>query len=298
MAEHLGVVDLHSHSTCSDGTLTPSELVAEAARRGVAVLALTDHDTVAGLAEAAEAALQHGIELVRGIEVTCDCQGMEVHMLGLGVNPGSGDLQALCKLILSRRRLRFNEMIERLRMVGAPLSVPETADGMALARPFVARLLVQQGFVESYTEAFDRYLKRGCPGYVEHNRISMAQAIAAIHAGSGLAFVAHPGLNPRGDDVVYEARQFGLDGIECWHSDHTHDVQNHYRAMAQKFDMLCSGGADFHGLDHPRSKHFGQRGCPSAELDRIRARLQRAGVERRSEQSLHDLASKSALHNV
>lgn len=273
MAEN-AVIDLHSHSTCSDGSLAPARLVQEAASRGVGVLALTDHDTTAGVDEASAEAWQQGIELMPGVEFTVDALGIEIHVLGLGIDRANENLQALCTKIRARRHARFFEMIARLRAAGVPVRDPQAVEGVSLARPVLARMLVQQGFVRTQTEAFERYLRKGCPGYVEHNRLPMQHAIEAIHAARGLSFVAHPGLYQRGDEVVFEARKHGLDGIEAYHSDHKHDVAQHYHGIARKLDMLVSGGADFHGLDHPRSVNFGKRGCPPEEFERIRAALQ------------------------
>lgn len=268
-------IDLHSHSTCSDGALSPTALIQEAARRGLNVLALTDHDTIAGIDEAQQEADRNGLRLVHGVEFTVDCIGIEIHVLGLGVDRRNGALNRLCNEIRSRRRTRFFEMIARLRAEGVPLTDPDIPHEVALARPLLARMLIQQGFVKSQTEAFERYLRKGCPGYVEHNRLNAAQAIEAIHAAGGLAFVAHPGLYQRSDEIVFDLRQSGLDGIECIHSDHRHDVQEHYRALANKLGLLVSGGADFHGPDHPRSVNFGKRTLPEEDFARIEAALSR-----------------------
>lgn len=268
-------IDLHSHSTCSDGALSPTALVQEATRRGLNVLALTDHDTIAGIDEAQTEADRAGLRLMHGVEFTVDCIGIEIHVLGLGVDRRNGALTRLCDEIRSRRRTRFMEMIARLRAVGVPLQDPDIPHEVALARPLLARMLIQQGFVATQSEAFEKYLRKGCPGYVEHNRLKAVQAMEAIHAAGGLAFVAHPGLYQRGDEIVFDLRQNGLDGIECVHSDHKHDVQEHYRALANKLGLLVSGGADFHGPDHPRSVNFGKRTLPVEDFARIEAALSR-----------------------
>lgn len=263
------VIDLHSHSTASDGALTPSQLFAEAAKRGVGTLALTDHDTLAGLDEAQAAADKHGVELVPGLEITCECAGTEIHLLGLGVDRSNSVLRALCDDVQGRRRVRFFEMIDKLRAHGVPLSTTGVEDGVSLARPYLARMLVQQGYVGSYNEAFERYLRHGCPGFVAHTNIGIQRAIDAIHAAGGVAVMAHPGLYRNGDECVFAAVQVGLDGIEVWHSDHSHDVTAHYLSIARKLNLLATGGADFHAPDHPRARHFGKRGCPPEEYERL-----------------------------
>ncbi len=267
------VIDLHSHSTASDGVFAPARLIEEAASRGVTTLALTDHDTVAGLDEAELAAKAHGIELMPGVEFTVGCAGTEVHLLGLGVDRTSRPLIALCTEIQERRRKRFFEMLDRLRMAGVPVKTEGIEDGVSLARPYLARMLVEQGFVRTYQEAFDRYLKKGAPGFVGNRRTPIKRAIEAIHAAGGVAIVAHPGLYRNGDEVVHEAVQQGADGIECYHSDHNHDVQGHYVAIARKLNVLVSGGADFHAPDHARARLFGKRACPPEEFARIREAL-------------------------
>ena len=267
------LVDLHSHSTRSDGAFAPARLVEEAAARGVTTLALTDHDTTAGLDEAEAAAQEHGLEFVAGVEITCECAGTEVHLLGLGIDRLNPKLQRICADVQERRRERFFEMVARLRAHGVPLSTEGVEDGVSLARPYLARLLVQQGKVAGYQEAFERYLRRGRPGFVDHTRIRIEGAIGAIQAAGGVAVIAHPGLYRNGDEVVFEARKLGLDGIECHHSDHNHDVSQHYVSLARKLELLVSGGADFHGPEHARSKFFGRRGCPADDFERMKEAL-------------------------
>jgi predicted metal-dependent phosphoesterase TrpH len=267
------LIDLHSHSTVSDGSFAPARLIEEAAARGVTTLALTDHDSTNGLDEAQAAADVHGIELVPGVEITCECAGTEVHLLGLGVDRHNTTLQGLCTDVQERRRSRFYEMVDRLRAHGVPLSTEGVEDRVSLARPYLARLLVQQGKATTYQDAFERYLKKGCPGYVEHDTIKIERAIRAIQAAGGVAVIAHPGLYRNGDEVVYEAAKLGLDGVECHHSDHNHDVTQHYVSLARKLKLLVSGGADFHGPEHARGKFFGKRGCPVDEFERMQATL-------------------------
>ena len=270
---HSPLIDLHSHSTRSDGAFTPTRLLEEAQARGVSTLALTDHDTTAGLDEAEIAASRLGVELVPGVEITCECAGTEVHLLGLGVDRLNAKLVRLCSDVQTRRRKRFFEMVEKLRANGVPLSTEGVEDGVSLARPYLARMLIQQGKVKNHQEAFERYLRKGRPAFVEHTTIRIEGAIEVIQAAGGVAVIAHPGLYRNGDEVVFAARQVGLDGIECYHSDHNHDTSQHYVSLARKLELLVSGGADFHGPEHARSKFFGKRGCPPADFQRMREAL-------------------------
>lgn len=273
ITKHPLTVDLHSHSTCSDGALAPADLVAEAAKRGIGTLALTDHDTVAGLDEAEAAAAAHGITLVPGVEITCECAGTEIHVLGLGIDRRNSALLSLCDEIQTKRRDRFYEMVELLRRAGVPLSTESVPDGMSLARPMLARLLVQQGHADGYNDAFERYLRKGGPAYLPHRRTPIQRALGAIHAAGGVASVAHPGLYRNGDDVIHEAAQLGIDAIECYHSDHRHDVQEHFIARARKLSLLVTGGADYHGPEHARSVMFGKRSLPTDHWDKLAARM-------------------------
>lgn len=269
MKDTSALIDLHSHSTCSDGSFSPTRLFEEAAKRGVHTLALTDHDTMAGLEEAEYAAAKFGVEFVPGVEITCECAGTEVHMLGLGVDRGNTVLGRLCEDVSGRRRKRFFEMVEKLRAIGVPLSTTGVEEDVALARPYLARMLVEQGHTKTYQEAFEKYLKKGRPGYLPNSPVPISEAVDAVHAAGGVAMIAHPGLYRNGDEVVHEAVQAGVDGIECYHSDHDHDTTQHYLARARKLDRLVSGGADFHGPHHKRSVLFGKKGCPADEFQRI-----------------------------
>lgn len=262
-------IDLHSHSTCSDGSFSPTRLVEEASTRGVTTLALTDHDTMHGLDEAEAAARAQGIEFVPGVEITCECAGTEVHMLGLGVDRTNRRLRDLCADVQERRRTRFFKMIEKLRQIGVPLSTAGVDEDVSLARPYLARMLVEQDHTKTYQEAFEKYLKKGRPAYLPNNPVPIGRAIEAVKAAGGVAIIAHPGLYRNGDEVVHEAVREGIDGIECHHSDHDHDTTRHFEAIACKRGLLISGGADFHGPHHRRSKLFGRKVCPTDEFERI-----------------------------
>ncbi len=268
-SERSAVIDLHSHSTCSDGSFAPARLVEEAVSRGVTTLALTDHDTVAGLDEAESAAKRCGLEFMPGVELTVTCAESEVHVLGLGIDRLNLALATLCGEIQVRRRRRFFDMVDKLRGAGVPLKTEEVKEGVALARPYLARMLVEQGYAQGHQDAFQKYLRKGGVAYVGHRRTPIDRAIEAIHSAGGVAIVAHPALYRNGDEVVNEAVELGADGIECYHSDHSHDVQNHYLSRARKQKLLVSGGADFHGPDHARSHMFGKRSCSLDEYERL-----------------------------
>lgn len=273
-SERIPVIDLHSHTTASDGSFAPARLVEEAASRGITTFAVTDHDTVAGLDEAEAAAVKHGIDFIPGVEFTVVCAGTDVHLLGLGVDRVNRTLVTLCTEIQEKRRRRFFDMVDKLRMAGVALKTEKVAANVSLARPYLARMLQEQGFVTGFQDAFQQYLRKGGVAYVGHRRTPIKRAIDAIHTAGGVAVLAHPGLYRNGDEIIHEAAQQGLDGIECYHSDHDHNKTGHYVALARKLDLLISGGADFHGLDHSRARLFGKKTCPPEEFARIAAAIE------------------------
>lgn len=267
------VIDLHSHSTRSDGALSPTDLVQYAHDHDVGTLALTDHDTTAGIAEAKEKAEAVGMRIVAGVELTCHCAGREVHLLGLGVDTTNENLQDLCAQIREQRHDRFLKMMDKLRALGAPLSESDIPTGTSLARPVLARLLVNKGYVSTIKEAFSRWLKNHGPAYVEHQNVPIQTAIDAIQAAKGVAILAHPGIYPHTFDAIDGAIDAGADGIECRHSDHNADMMGQLEAMADANGWLQSGGADFHTPDHPRAKLLGKRSCRPEQFARIEEAL-------------------------
>lgn len=269
--------DFHSHTTASDGSLTPAQLVEEAVRRGVTTLAVTDHDTTAGLDEAQSAAARTGLNLVPGVEITCEAATTEVHLLGLGVDRADGRLQALCAEMQQRRVARFARMYQLLAQLGLRFELPPTPPGMAPSRPLMARALVAAGHARDLDDAFNRYLKRGRPGFVPHRREPIKAAIDAVHAAGGLAVLAHPGIYGNAEAVLDVAIRDGIDGIECVHPDHDTTREARFTERARRQGLLISGGADFHGTDHARGHWFGKKFCPPSEALRLELALASRG---------------------
>lgn len=245
-------VDLHLHSTASDGTLSPGALVRRAAEEGFTTLALTDHDTVAGIAEAQAAAREAGIRLIPGVELSCGAQ-KEIHILGYGIDPQDEPLLAFSRHRREEREARAQKMVERLAQAGMPIPlsrVHELARGV-VARPHVARALVEAGYASSVSDAFDRFLVPGKCGYVPREDVRVAQAVALIHGAGGIAVLAHPMQLKLGDmaidALVREWKGQGLDGLEVYHP----SAQNNHAAMllhlARREGLLVTGGSDFHG---------------------------------------------------
>jgi 3',5'-nucleoside bisphosphate phosphatase len=247
--------DLHCHSTVSDGMLTPTAVVERAAIRGVNVLALTDHDEIAGLAEARQAAATVGLEFVDGTELSVSWRDLTLHIVGLGINPDSPALVEGMRLIrsgrLDRARL-IGESLERAGISGAFEGAARfAANEQLLSRTHFARFLVEAGHVKDVREVFKRYLTPGKPGYVEHVWASLSDAVGWIHGAGGQAVLAHPGrykVHGAGmQELLAEFRDRGGDAIEVLTSSHTHAQFAEFANYAMRFGFLASCGSDYHG---------------------------------------------------
>jgi hypothetical protein len=242
--------DLHLHTNFSDGTYTPEELVSNAAKHRLAAIALTDHDTVEGCERAAKACKAVEIEFIAGTELTAEQDENEIHILGYFLDTQNKKLLEEIGKFQSVRQDRIREMVSRLNALKVPLRVEDVialANCRSPGRPHVARALVKAGFVNSLDEAFERFLKKHRPAWVPKARISSQTAIELIHQANGLAVMAHPGLN-RTDEVIPDLVEAGLDGIECFHTKHSTAISEHYLEIADKYNLLVTGGSDCHGM--------------------------------------------------
>lgn len=273
--------DLHTHTTASDGRHRPAEVVRMAKEAGLSGVAITDHDTIAGLEEAHAAGAEYGIRVISGVEISTQAEGREIHILGYGID--ARDPLFLERLAsLHQTRERRNEMIiERLNELGMEVSWPEVQQAAAassrkggtIGRPHIAEVLVRNGYAQDFRDAFDRYLAEGAAAYVLVPRISPAEAVQWIHDAGGTAIVAHPGLYDR-DRLVQQLLDGGADGLEAFHSDHSEDLQRHYLAMAEARGKLVTGGSDFHGTMHGNVFHgpVGNRTVDVSVMDQLLAR--------------------------
>lgn len=268
------MIDLHTHTTASDGRLSPSQLVARASSAGVTVLAVTDHDTVAACGAVAEACAKARITFVPGIEVTAALMGDDVHMLGYFFDPQSPSLEAFLDSQRRRRLDRVREMVGRLarfdiRLDAEAILRPGVEDATKSAgRPWIARALVAGGYVATTAEAFDRWLARDRPAFVPRAAAAPADVIARIHDAGGITSVAHPGLLGR-DEWISGFAGAGLDAIEAHHTRHDADTTSHYRAMAERLQLAVSGGSDFHGDESHGAAHPGAVSLPRDDFDRL-----------------------------
>jgi predicted metal-dependent phosphoesterase TrpH len=243
--------DLHLHTTFSDGTYSPEELVGHAQRQGLDALALTDHDTVEGCARTAVACEQAGIEFIPGTELTAEVDGRELHLLGYFIDTAHPPLLVDMAKFQAVRQNRIREIVARINELGIPLdagAVFALANCRSPGRPHVGRALVEGGFCANMDEAFERFLKKNRPAWVPKFKISARDAIALIHQAGGLAVMAHPGLN-NSDEIIPELVAAGLDGIECFHTKHTPAVSKRYVQLAREHHLLVTGGSDCHGMN-------------------------------------------------
>lgn len=246
------MIDLHTHTTASDGRNAPAELVARAAAAGVTVMAVTDHDTVSGCEAAAAACAAAGIAFVPGIEITAVRDDGDVHVLGYFIDLTSRDLAAFLTEQRRQRIDRLREMAARLAGLGIPLDVeailrPAIEDPRKSAgRPWIARALVAGGHVANTNEAFDRWLAEGRPAFVPRAGAAPSEVISRVHDARGICSLAHPALLDH-DDWIGGLVSDGLDAIEVYHSEHDSAATSRYLAMAASLGVAVSGGSDFHG---------------------------------------------------
>jgi predicted metal-dependent phosphoesterase TrpH len=268
------VIDLHTHTTASDGRCTPSELVARATAAGVTVLAVTDHDTVGGIAAAQAASQDAGIDLIPGIEITAIQDDVDVHVLGYFISPSSSSLRAFLDEQRRHRIDRVRGIVARLATFGVELDVnaivrPAIDDeGKSAGRPWVARALVDAGHVSSTAEAFDRWLARGKPAFVPRTGFAAPLVIARIHEAGGVASLAHPALIGR-DEWIEELVAAGLDAVEAYHSEHDEVATARYVAMARTLGVLVTGGSDFHGDASHGAAQPGSTSLPREDYNKL-----------------------------
>jgi len=269
-----GGVDLHTHTTASDGTYAPRELVAEAANRGVRVLAVTDHDSTDGLAEAfEEAERRRPLEVIPGIEINCDVEGAEIHVLGYLMDWQAPWFQEFCREQRRERRVRVHRMIERLAALGMLISADEVfaivKEGSA-GRPHIAQVMVARGHVKTVREAFDKYLGSGKPGYVPRKKLTPEDAVRIIRTAGGVPVFAHPGLASR-DALIPGLIAAGLMGIECYYTEHSAAQRATYLQLCKDHDLVATGGSDFHG-PRVRAAVLGSPTVPLSAVDALRAK--------------------------
>ena len=258
------LIDLHVHSYVSDGTLSPAEVVIHAKENGLSAIALTDHDTIEGLEEAILAGEHYQMEVIPGIELSAEFTTDNLHILGYCINYKNRDFRKKLEPIQNSRQIRNEQMVLELNKLGFSITMddllntdPTTKDNVnIITRAHFAKVLYQKGYVQSLKEAFELYLTPGKPGYVKRKISTPKECIDLIHSAGGIAILAHPtlyglSLGKKLEKLVSELVSYNLDGIEAIYSLHTPDEQSYFISLARNYNLLISGGSDFHGSNKP-----------------------------------------------
>lgn len=269
-----GRCDLHTHSQASDGMQSPTANVELAKQKGLAAMALTDHDTVAGVAEALHAGEELGIEVVAGVEISTRAGGKDIHVLGYYVNIENQTFLERLRNLREAREERNHRIIAKLQELGLAISWQEVIEGLgrplepdeSIGRPHMADVLVSKGYATDMRDAFDRYLAEGKPGFVSVPRVAPEEACRWIREAGGAAVIAHPGLYGN-DELVREIiHNSKPDGIEVFHSDHDLAEEQKYAGLALEFGLIQTGGSDYHGVRQGVVFH-GDLGSKSVTVD-------------------------------
>jgi predicted metal-dependent phosphoesterase TrpH len=271
------MIDLHLHTTASDGTLSPSELVDRARAAHLKVIAITDHDTIAGVRAARSAAHDAGIELIPAIEISAVADGCDVHMLGYFIDVESPSLAMFLQRQRAERLRRVEEIARRLSALGCRLDVAAIVDiapGRSVGRPQIADALVRGGYAADRDEAFARYLGQGAPAFVPRRGSGPGEVVAVVHEAGGTVSMAHPGLTRR-DDLIAPLVARGLDAIEARHPDHDPATETRYRALAAELGIVVTAGSDYHGGTGRRGMNLGSVVMPTSDFEALRRAAER-----------------------
>ncbi len=278
-------VDLHCHSTASDGLLAPDELVRYASDRGVSVIGLTDHDTTQGIATAMRAGSETGVTIIPGVELSSEIEGLQAHILGYFIDPSSGSLQQEFAWMNESRRERIGRIVWNLNAAGIAIEVEDVlarAGEGTIGRPHVARVLVARGYAENVADAFARYLTRGKPGYAISEKITPEGAIQAIQRAGGVAVLAHPWSTKDPVGAVARLAPAGLTGLESFYGEYSPAVHRELANLAAEYGLIPTGGTDFHGAG-VKSTDLGGVVVPPEAVEALREASERIRASQPSE---------------
>ncbi len=266
-------IDLHIHSTASDGRFSSEEIVRKAAELGLTVIAIADHDAVSGIAPALEAAKAfHWLKIIPCVEISTDVPSGEVHVLGYFIEYSSQDLEtALAKFRVSRRG-RAQGMVAKLADLGIHIEwqrVREIAGSGSIARPHIAQAMLEKGYITSIREAFDKYIARDGPAYVEREKMTPVEAVKLIVRTNGLPVMAHPLTVADPEAMIIELKAAGLVGIEAYYNGYTADEIGGLVSLADKHNLIATGGSDYHGLDDSGETMLGGASVPMESAERL-----------------------------
>jgi predicted metal-dependent phosphoesterase TrpH len=268
-------VDLHLHSTASDGRLSPAELVSKAAAEGLTIIALTDHDTVDGIPAALEAAQAFPtLKLIPGIEISTDVPEGEAHILGYFIDHTDRNLKAALEKMRNSRRERARKIVTKLEKLGCPVDwerVEEIAGGGTIGRPHIAQALLERGHIDAFQEAFEKYIDHGGPAYVEREKVTPSGAVKLVVQAGGLPVLAHPLTIPEPEQLAIKLKAVGLIGIEAYYAKYTAEDVQRLAAIADRHKLVATGGSDFHGIDSDAHGPIGGVEIPEKSVERLLA---------------------------
>jgi len=274
----VGQADLHIHSTASDGRLTPAEVVQEAARRGLKFMSLTDHDTVDGIALALAAVQSFpGLKLIPGVEISTDLPEGEAHVLGYFIDYNSRQLLEKLDRFRNSRLNRARGMVAKLDKLGVHLDwqrIEQIAGSSVMGRPHIAQAMLEKGYIGSFKQAFTDYISRDGPAYVEREKITPAEAVALIIKARGVAVLAHPFTINEPEAMITELKAAGLAGIETYYDNYTAEDISRLVAIAQKHNLIATGGSDYHGIDSSETA-IGDIDLPLASVEKLVAKARK-----------------------
>jgi predicted metal-dependent phosphoesterase TrpH len=271
-----GKIDLHIHTTCSDGFYTPEEIVEKAKELNLTSISITDHDSVDAIKRASEYAKKLGIEVISGVELSSDFGENEVHILAYFIDLENEELERYLQFFRTERLKRAERIIKKLNNLGFGLTMDDIilkAKNSAIGRPHIAQALLEKEYVRTYYEAFNKYIGNGCPAYEKKVHISPRSAFKIINDAGGLSFIAHPGFMK--DNVLKELIEAGVDGIEVIHPSHNHQLIKFYRGIVNEYFLLESGGSDFHGGKRDDHANLGSYFVSPNVVDAMKKRLQK-----------------------
>jgi predicted metal-dependent phosphoesterase TrpH len=270
-----GHIDLHMHTVCSDGLLTPEELLERVRQKRLVAFSVTDHDTIDGYLAMSRLIGADDPQLIPGVELSALIEDRDLHLLGYAFDPDNEEFNRLLLEFRERRNHRAREIVEKMDELGLPVpfeAVEKAAAGAPIGRPHIADTLFASGLIRYYEEAFQRYIGSDGPAYVPKARMSPEEAIELVHAAGGVAVMAHPYLSDMYKHVEELAR-LGLDGIEVYHYSHSRADGDRLRAMADRLGLICTGGSDFHGRSS-RGESINSQKVPAAFLPALEQRVQ------------------------
>ncbi len=278
----MGQADLHLHSTASDGRLTPAQVVREAAKKGLKFIALTDHDTIDGIAPALAAAQSYSnLKLIPGVEISTDLPHGEAHVLGYFIDYTSRELAERLEHFRNSRLERARKMVAKLDKLGIHLDwrrIEQIAGDSVMGRPHIAQAMLEKGYIDDFKQAFTDYIGHDGPAYVEREKLTPVEAVALIIRAGGLAVLAHPFTVSQPEAMIIELKSAGLAGIEAYYDGYSAEEIGQLVAMAQRYNLIATGGSDYHGLDTNETA-IGGVDLPLASVEKLIAKAREINPE-------------------